>query len=124
MGLTQEGEAVGSPSYMSPEQCSGTPLDQRTDIYSLGCVMYETLTGRPAFNGQNAMDVMSQHITEKPIPMGLPNSCMSAVMERIVTQAMAKNPDDRYQTANALRSDMQFCLDALKAVAAKSKCAA
>jgi serine/threonine protein kinase len=114
MGFTLAGEAVGSPSYMSPEQCLGTTVDQRTDIYSLGCVMYETLTGRPVFEGQNAVAVMSKHINEIPSPMALPTSCVSAELERIAFKAMAKNPEDRYATANQLKSALQFSLYKLK----------
>jgi serine/threonine protein kinase len=112
-GFTLAGEAVGSPSYMSPEQCQGTMVDHRTDIYSLGCVMYETLTGRPVFTAQTAVGVMAKHVNEAPPPMGLPTSSTSAEIERTVFKAMAKNPQDRYATANDLKSDMQFSLYAL-----------
>jgi len=112
--LTVAGEALGSPLYMSPEQCRGKAMDHRTDIYSLGSVMYEILTGRPIFAGPNAFTIMTKHIQQSPSPMGLPKTSESAEIERIVLKALAKNPDDRYATVNALKSDLQFCLFSLE----------
>jgi serine/threonine protein kinase len=110
-GLTLNGNAVGSPSHMSPEQCAGSKLDPRTDIYSLGCVMYETLTGRQVFQGQTAQAVMIKHINEAPAPMLLPKSAVSDELEYIVFKAMSKSPQDRYGNVHTLKSDLQFCLN-------------
>jgi len=64
--LTQTGETFGSPFYMSPEQCKGDQLDFRSDIYSFGCVMFETLTGKPPFSGQNPVKTILKHLTKTP----------------------------------------------------------
>jgi serine/threonine protein kinase len=107
--LTMAGEALGSPLYMSPEQCRGKAMDHRTDIYSLGSVMYEMLTGRALFNGPDAISIMTQHIMQPPSPMALPPSEVSREIEEIVFKALAKDPDDRHANVNALRSELQFC---------------
>jgi serine/threonine-protein kinase len=112
--LTLAGAALGSPLYMSPEQCLGRKMDHRTDIYSLGSVMYEMLTGRPIFSGPDPISIMKQHIYEPPLPMDLPISCASAEIEPIVLKALAKNPADRYSSVNELKSDLQFSLYSLQ----------
>lgn len=97
--LTKTGEIFGSPFYMSPEQCTGDRVDHRADIYSLGCVLFEALTGAPPCVGDNALSTMMQHQTAK-IPslkeasMGLD---FPAELERIVAKMLEKNPDNRYQ---------------------------
>jgi serine/threonine-protein kinase len=114
--LTLAGEAVGSPLYMSPEQCLGKEIDHRTDIYSLGSVMYETLTGRSVFRGDNAFTIMTKHINEMPQSLGLPKSAEYQEIERIVMKALAKKADERYATAADLQADLEACLAALKLV--------
>ena len=94
---------------MSPEQCRGKNMDHRTDIYSLGSVMYEMLTGRALFSGPDAVSIMTQHISQAPDPMALTPSHISQELEQIVLKALAKNPDDRHATVNMLKSDLQFC---------------
>jgi len=113
MVLTREGEAVGSPMYMSPEQCMGTTVDQRTDIYSLGCLMYEMLTGRLIFTAEDPMKLMGKHISEMPPPMALSDSPASLEMERIVTKALAKNPKNRHVRAMQLKFELQAVLCSL-----------
>jgi serine/threonine protein kinase len=119
---TLAGEAIGSPLYMSPEQCLGRAVDQRTDIYSLGSVMYETLTGRPIFTGANAFTIMTKHIHETPQAMGLPKFPAFADIERIVLKALAKRPAERYATVNDLKSDLEFCLYNLKMAGSADVC--
>ena len=89
-------------------------MDHRTDIYSLGSVMYEMLTGRPIFSGPDPMSIMKQHIYEPPLPMDLPTSCAAAEIEPIVLKALAKNPADRYSSVNELKLDLQISLYSLQ----------
>jgi serine/threonine-protein kinase len=105
--LTQPGHAVGSPMYMSPEQCIGSNLDHRTDIYSFGCLMYEMLTGRIIFAANNPVVMMNKHVNEQPAPMALPGSPVSEDIERVVFKALAKNRDDRYSEVKELKSNLQ-----------------
>jgi serine/threonine protein kinase/tetratricopeptide (TPR) repeat protein len=106
--LTQTGEIFGSPMYMSPEQCRGERLDVRSDIYSMGCVMYETLAGCPPIEGANMLEILFKHINEMPPRLtqtasGLP---FPAKLEAIVFKTLAKDPGERYQTMAALREDL------------------
>ncbi len=107
--LTQTGEVFGSPLYMSPEQCQGKTLDKRSDIYSLGTVLYESLVGRPAHMGKTAMDTMRLHITEIPRPFGevAPHVEIPARLEEIVFRMLEKNPADRYDDLNDFIDDIQ-----------------
>ncbi len=102
--LTRTGEVFGSPLYMSPEQCSGKPLDTRSDIYSLGCVMYEVLTGRRPLAGATAMDTMHLHLKQAPKPFKetAPNIVVSEEMEKAVMKCLAKSPDNRFDSVAAL----------------------
>lgn len=104
--LTVTGEAVGTPVYMSPEQCMGATIDHRTDIYSLGCVMFETLTGKLVFTADNPVALMTKHVTELAPPLMLGESELAVGLERIVLRTLAKKPHDRYQTAGELRDDL------------------
>lgn len=105
--LTQAGDVFGSPLYMSPEQCKGQRLDQRSDIYSLGCVMYYALSGKPPIIGENLLDTLQRQINEDPQPLaGYANGCPPAV-ERVIFKALRKNPDERYQNISDLLTDFQ-----------------
>lgn len=108
--LTQSGDLIGSPLYMSPEQCLGTPLDQRSDIYSLGCVMYEALTGKPAFQGANSVQTIFKHLHEMPPQPQLvrPSVVIPPGLEQVIFQALQKDPAARYQTMDELRSDIEY----------------
>jgi serine/threonine-protein kinase len=101
--LTDTGLAIGTPAYLSPEQASGErELDGRSDLYSLGCVLYEMLVGEPPFTGPTAESVAYQHLTAEPLVV---NSRRAAIPEDVtatVAKALAKAPADRYQTAGAL----------------------
>ena len=107
--LTRLGEVWGSPIYMSPEQCMGAPLDARSDIYSIGVVMYEALTGQVPFLGRNYVDTMTQQISTPPRPLTevRPDLNLSAKIDSIVLRALAKEPDTRYQTMAELRDDIE-----------------
>jgi len=106
--LTQTGELIGSPQYMSPEQCMGYRLDGRSDLYSLGCVMFEMLTGRKLFVGDSAMSVMFQHINERaPLFRTIDGAAkVRPELERVILQTLEKDPDNRYQNADDLRNDL------------------
>lgn len=107
--LTQTGEVFGSPLYMSPEQCAGQQLDWRSDIYSLGCVMYETLSGRAPFEGNSTLEIMRKHTDDMAQPLAIPN-CAPAVCKRldqIIYKAMEKDPAHRYQSMAALKRDLE-----------------
>ncbi len=103
--LTRTGEVFGSPLYMSPEQCRGKELDPRTDIYSLGCVLYRTLTGAAPFMGQDQLECMFKHVNETPSPFSevCPDLNLPAGLEKVVFKALAKNPGERYQTMHDFR---------------------
>src|SRR5512132_1570637 len=101
--ITRTGLAIGTPQYMSPEQATGAKdVDARTDIYALGAVLYEMLTGEPPFTGRNAQAVVSRSLTEAPRPLSTTRSGLPAGLDSIVTQALAKSPADRQPTAGAL----------------------
>lgn len=95
--VTQEGAFVGTPFYLAPEQARGGPVDQRVDIYSFGVVLYEALTGRLPFTGEDAFTVLTKHVSEPPLPPSQ-FAVMPAGLEAIVLRCLGKSPDDRYQT--------------------------
>lgn len=98
---TASGLVSGTPAYMSPEQARGDKVDHRTDVYSLGIILYEMLAGRVPFEGDSAMAVIYQHIHEPPPPIpGLPPQLQS-----VIDRALAKNPDERYQHAGQMAAD-------------------
>ena len=101
--LTRTGARLGTPHYMSPEQVDGKPADERSDIYSLGCVMYHMLTGSPPFRAESAMAVMRMHLDAAPAPLEARTSRVAPGLVRIVERCMAKNPADRFLTAAELR---------------------
>ncbi|MFN2565910.1 MAG: protein kinase [Gemmatimonadaceae bacterium] len=103
-GLTETGLAVGTPAYMSPEQASGERrLDGRSDVYSLGCVLYEMLAGEPPFTGPSAQAVMAKRLAHDPLPVRATRTGIPAVLEAAVAKALARVPADRFVTAGELR---------------------
>lgn len=106
--LTRTGEIFGSPLYMSPEQCAGGKLDHRSDIYSLGCVIFEALTGTTPFVGESALTTMMMHqsstipsLKEASLGTDFPKG-----LEEVVQSMLAKNPDNRYQNLNEAANDL------------------
>ncbi|MEM4725078.1 MAG: serine/threonine-protein kinase, partial [Candidatus Hadarchaeum sp.] len=97
---TASGVIIGTPAYMSPEQASGRPTDHRSDIYSLGVMLYEMLSGKLPFEGDSQASILIKHITEPPPP--LPTAIASPEVQAVIERALAKNPDDRYQKAGDL----------------------
>ncbi|MBS1989553.1 MAG: serine/threonine protein kinase [Cyanobacteria bacterium SZAS LIN-3] len=110
--LTQMGEVCGSPVYMSPEQVQGLELDNRSDIYSMGVVIYETLTGRLPILGKTMVETMSKHITEMPPRFNeiRPDLYIPERLEAVVFKALAKNPADRHQTMAELTRDLDTAI--------------
>jgi serine/threonine-protein kinase len=105
--LTQEGTTVGTPHYMSPEHARGLPVDRRTDLYALGCVLYEMVAGKPPFEGQTALDVLSPQIgAPPPVPIS-PHGPVPHALARVIRRGMAKNPGERHQTAAEMIADLQ-----------------
>jgi serine/threonine protein kinase len=108
MSLTATGDVFGTPLYMSPEQCAGTGVDARSDTYSLGCMLFEALTGAPPFNGHNALEVMMQHGSAslpslKEASLG---ETFSPELERIVSSMLTKLPEERYSDSQILADDL------------------
>jgi len=104
--LTQEGEAFGSPAYMSPEQCMGEALDPRSDIYSVGCSMYEALTGAPPLVGENVLATVAKQVRERPVSMRAHDPSIPEEIDEIVMKCLSKEPVLRYQKASDLRLDL------------------
>lgn len=110
--LTQMGEVCGSPVYMSPEQCQGLELDARSDIYSMGIVIFETLTGRLPLIGKTMVETMSKHISEMPPRFSevRPDLYIPERLEAVIWKAMAKDPANRHQTMAELCRDLDTAI--------------
>jgi serine/threonine protein kinase len=106
VSVTQTAAVIGTAQYLSPEQARGETVDARSDVYSLGCVLYEVLTGEPPFVGDSPVAVAYQHVREDPLPPSERNPDLSPELDAVVLKALAKNPDNRYQTAADMRTDL------------------
>lgn len=104
--VTQTAAVIGTAQYLSPEQARGDTVDARSDVYSLGCVLYEILTGDPPFVGDSPVAVAYQHVREDPVPPSQRLPGLPADLDAVVLKALAKNPDNRYQTAAEMRADL------------------
>ena len=105
--LTQTAAMLGTAQYLSPEQAQGQDVDYRSDLYSLGCCLYEMLTGTVPFRGATPVAIAYRHVREDPAPLRLLNPDVPQALEAVCLKAMAKRPEDRYQTAAELRADLQ-----------------
>lgn len=111
--LTRQGVIIGSPHYLSPEQCQNLEIDARSDIYSIGVVLYEMLTGDVPFKAPTPIAVAMLHATEQPIPVREKRPSIPESVERVVMKALSKNPDDRQQSALDLAEEIeQACKEA------------
>ncbi|CAN5523622.1 hypothetical protein BH11CYA1_BH11CYA1_03560 [soil metagenome] len=111
--LTRAGEVFGSPYYMSPEQCMGESVDARTDIYSIGCSLFEALTGFLPFDADNSVDIITMHQETKPPALSdvLPEADFPASIEFVIKKCLEKLPVNRYQTAKELEIDLTRVLE-------------
>ncbi|GAA2263258.1 MULTISPECIES: protein kinase domain-containing protein [Kitasatospora] len=108
--MTQTGMVMGTPQYLSPEQALGKPVDHRSDLYAAGCMLYELLTLRPPFTGDTPLSVVYQHVQDMPVPPSQANGRVSAQLDDLVLRSLAKDPDDRYQSADEFRAHLQHAL--------------
>jgi DNA-binding NarL/FixJ family response regulator len=106
--LTQTGEAVGSPPYMSPEQCCGRKIDHRSDLYSLGCLMYEAFTGQRVFEGGSAIDMMMRHVNDQPSRERLQEVRVPEKVSELIMSLLEKDPAKRPASVNEVRQVLQL----------------
>jgi serine/threonine protein kinase/class 3 adenylate cyclase len=106
-GTTKAGTVLGTPAYMSPEQAAGGRVDRRSDIFSLGAILYELLTGEKPFPGNTPTAIIYKIVTESPIPMRVVEPSVDPALERVVRRALEKSPSDRYQTCRELQKDLK-----------------
>lgn len=116
-----ESGLVGSPCYMSPEQVKEEPIEDKSDIFSLGCVMYELLTGQRAFSGDNYFSILYKITHEEPIPVSDIRKGIPEIFDRIIHKALSKDPGARYQTCMDFAYDLGVALRGLRGVVKKSK---
>ncbi|HEX2499117.1 MAG TPA: Stk1 family PASTA domain-containing Ser/Thr kinase, partial [Actinomycetes bacterium] len=109
--MTATSAVIGTAQYLSPEQAKGEHVDARSDLYSTGCLLYELLTGRPPFVGDSPVSVAYQHVREEAQPPSYYDDEVSPDLDTVVMKALAKHPDDRYQTADEMRADIERVLD-------------
>jgi serine/threonine-protein kinase len=105
--MTQTAQVIGTAQYLSPEQARGERVDARSDLYSTGCLMYELLVGRPPFTGDSPVAIAYQHVRENPVPPSNIDPALPPWADGIVLRAMAKSPNDRYQSAADMQADLQ-----------------
>ena len=104
--MTQTAAVIGTAAYLSPEQARGEHVDLRSDIYSTGCMLYELVTGAPPFTGDSPVAVAYQHVREDPVPPSAYDDTLPPAVDAVVLKAMAKNPANRYQSADEMREDL------------------
>ncbi|WP_432151235.1 protein kinase domain-containing protein [Streptomyces sp. bgisy029] len=112
--MTQTGMVMGTPQYLSPEQALGKAVDHRSDLYATGCLLYELLALRPPFTGETPLSVVYQHVQDMPVP---PSEVLDAVppeLDGLAMRSLAKDPDDRFQSAEEMRGLVQYSLQMLQ----------
>jgi serine/threonine protein kinase len=105
--LTRAGEVLGTPHYMSPEQCEGDGVDHRTDIYALGVLLYEMVTGHVPHDADTMMGILTKQMYEDPIPPKVRVPQVSEELEHLIMRCLEKKPEQRYQTMHAIEADLQ-----------------
>ena len=108
--MTQTAAVIGTAQYLSPEQARGETVDARSDLYSTGCLLYELLTGRPPFVGESPVSVAYQHVREQPLPPSSFDPDIPPEVDAVVLKALAKNREERYQSASEMRADIHRVL--------------
>lgn len=116
-GLTQTGAVMGTATYFSPEQAQGAQPDPRSDLYSLGVIMYEMLAGEPPFTGENAIAIAYKQVHDAPVPLRTKNPEVSPAFSAIVMKCLAKDRERRYPTALALADDLRRFVDGKEVLA-------
>jgi eukaryotic-like serine/threonine-protein kinase len=104
--MTEAGSIIGTAQYLSPEQARGAPVDQRSDVYSVGIVLYEMLTGKVPFTGDTPLEIAMKHLSEVPVPPSELRDDVPEDLDMIALRALAKDPEDRYQTAAEMDADL------------------
>lgn len=107
--LTQVGSVLGTPSYMSPEQCIGAGVDARSDLFSTGVMLYELLTGKKPFRADQSTAIINNVINQKPANPSSVNKNLPSSFDQVIKKALAKNANQRYQTASEFKSDLEKC---------------
>ena len=105
--MTETGSIVGTAQYLSPEQARGGEVDPRSDLYSLGIVLYELLTGKTPFDGETPVEIAMKHLSTAPKPPSKLRPDIPRELDMVVLRALAKNPDDRYQSADEMEADLE-----------------
>ena len=118
--MTQTAAVIGTAQYLSPEQARGEKVDQRSDLYSVGCLLYELLCSEPPFKGDSPVSVAYQHVRETPVPPSQRDPEVTPAMDAIALKALAKSPADRYQDAREFREDILRALNGQPVMAAFS----
>lgn len=111
--MTQTGMVMGTPQYLSPEQALGKAVDHRSDLYATGCLLYELLALRPPFTGETPLSVVYQHVQDIPTPPSEVSQAVPPELDGLVMRSLAKEPDDRFQTAEEMRGLVQYGLQML-----------
>ncbi|MEV8532167.1 protein kinase [Streptomyces sp. NPDC051211] len=112
--MTQTGMVMGTPQYLSPEQALGKAVDHRSDLYATGCLLYELLALRPPFTGETPLSVVYQHVQDAPVPPSQIAPGLPPELDGLVMRSLAKDPDDRFQSAEEMRGLVQYALQMLQ----------
>ncbi|MFE0641177.1 protein kinase, partial [Streptomyces sp. NPDC058877] len=112
--MTQTGMVMGTPQYLSPEQALGKAVDHRSDLYATGCLLYELLALRPPFTGETPLSVVYQHVQDAPVPPSEVAQGVPPELDGLAMRSLAKDPDDRFQSAEEMRGLVQYGLQMLQ----------
>ncbi|WP_405849342.1 protein kinase [Streptomyces niveus] len=112
--MTQTGMVMGTPQYLSPEQALGKAVDHRSDLYATGCLLYELLSLRPPFTGETPLSVVYQHVQDIPVPPSEVSDVVPPELDGLVMRSLAKDPDDRFQSAEEMRGLVQYGMQMLQ----------